>query len=693
VTSTVRRLATVLLAFATLSVSWAAPAHADPPRRLADQVTDRAGALGAGRTDVDTALARLQADTGLQLFVVIVASFDGLVAKDWAAETARVSDFGDGDALLAVAVEDRSWATDFPQDVGLTDAQIAEVGRSVEPALQRGDWSNAVVVAADGYRDAQSSGSSPALVGALCLVAAVIGGALIWVVLRRRKRATTAPQPQAGPAAPAGPPDPHAGTGTADLDARANALLIELDDDLRASDRELALATAQYGPAATATFQSALDAARADVAEAFRLRMTLDELPVPDDAAHRRILAEIIARCEAADASLDAESEEFDRLRDLESRIDEVTTQLRLRSAAVEAALPAADTALHTIMQRYGGPGVTAVARNVVAARERLAFATTALNPPDDADPASADPTGPADPAGVPGGARAEAALAARAAEQAVDQAEQLIAAIHRAGADLDAAHTAVDALIAEVQSELTAGRAAVAASGAGLAELAAAVAAAEQTLEAVRAAASAPTTDPIAAVQTLTEADSALDRALADARDLTERTARSRTMLAQALPVARAEVAAAGDFITTRRGAVQGPARASLAEAQRHLALAESLADGDPVGALAEAQQAHRRAAEAGQAARDDVQQWSGPGGFGGTGLGGGFGGGGFGGGRGFDAGSFAGAVLGGILAGGGRSGGGSGGGGWGGGGFGGSGSRGRRTGGGGRRSAGGRF
>jgi hypothetical protein len=194
-----------------------------------------------------------------------------------------------------------------------------------------------------------------------------------------------------------------------------------------------------------------------------------------------------------------------------------------------------------------------------------------------------------------------------------------------------------------------------------------------------------------VTAVATLQTADAALDEALAQARDAAERATRARGLLAQALPVARAEVAAAGDFITTRRGAVDAGARASLSEAQRHLALAESLAMTDPATALGEAQQAQQLAATAGQAARADVQGWNGYGG-------------GYGGQGGFDGGAFAGAVLGGILSGasrggrpgGGGFGGGGFGGGWGGGGFGGSASRGRRSGGGGgggRRGGGGRF
>ena len=227
----------------------------------------------------------------------------------------------------------------------------------------------------------------------------------------------------------------------------------------------------------------------------------------------------------------------------------------------------------------------------------------------------------------------------------------------------------------------MAAGRAAMAGGGSVPPGLAAAVTGAEQMVAEVRSELSAATPDPVAATARLQAADAALDHALAEARDAAERSARARSMLAQALPVARAEVSAANDFITTRRGAVDTGARASLSEAQRHLALAESLADSDPVSAVTEAQQAQRLAASAGQSARADVQNWGG----------GGYGGGGF------DSGSFAGAVLGGILSGGGRSRGGWGGGSsWGGGGFGGSGSRSRRTGssgGGGRRGGGGRF
>jgi hypothetical protein len=721
--TTARRALLALTAVAAVLLP-PAPALADPPSRLATQITDRADALTSGRTSVDQALSRLQADTGIQLFVVFVDSFDGTPAQEWTDETARLSDLGDRDALLAVATGDRAYAYSFPADPRISDSELTDVAENdIEPALSQEDWSGAVVGAATGLTTAATASSGPGLIWVLVIFVLVIVGAIIWVVVRRRRREAATP----APAQPSGP-------STEELTEQANALLIELDDDLRASERELQLAAAQYGAAATVRFRKALDDSRQDVAEAFRLRMTLDDVPAPTETTRRETLAQIIERCRTADARLDAESEDFDRLRDLEGRAAEVADSVEARLAPARASLPAAETAFQDLDSRYAGTTVTAVSTNAAQARERLIFAAdelaearaaladaaaaptiadsypspTGTGPfpagpqlpgspgpqlpgaepvpgkavPDKAVPGEAVPGEPGVPAypgnpAVPGGDRAEAALAVRAAEQAVDQAEQLIAAVHQATTDLAAARQAADALVIEVEAELTAGRTALAAGGTVPPGLAAAVTGAEQVLAEVRSQLAAPKPDPVAVVARLQAADSTLDQALAEARDAAERTARARAVLAQALPVARAEVAAASQFITTRLGAVDASARGSLSEAHRHLVLAESLADLDPAAALNEARQAQRLAASAGQYARNNVQNWDSGG---------------------YASDSFAGAVLGGLFSGGGGSSSR-----YRGGGYGGSSSRSRRTssggsrrsssGGGGRRGGGGRF
>ncbi|MDP9430174.1 MAG: TPM domain-containing protein, partial [Actinomycetota bacterium] len=179
-------------------------------------------------------------------------------------------------------------------------------------------------------------------------------------------------------------------------------------------------------------------------------------------------------------------------------------------------------------------------------------------------------------------------------------------------------------------------------------------------------------------------------EQALAVARDADQRAQRAAASLDQALLTARSGIAAASDFISTRRGAVGPEARTRLAEAQRHLDLAVAQGRTDPVGALREAQQADTLAQQALQQAQSDVAGWGGggygPAGYGPGGYGGGYGPGGFGGGYGgnrggVDLGSL---VLGGILFGGGfGGGGGSRGGGRRPGSFGGSRSRGRSGGG----------
>jgi uncharacterized membrane protein YgcG len=674
------RVAAALTALivAALTVLPAAPALGDQPFRLNEQLTDRSDVLGSRTGEAAAALQRLRAGTGLQLFVVFVHTFSGTPAQRWTDDTAVRSGLGDRDALLAVATHDREFAYSFAQNFPLSDATLAAVAATaIEPPLAQNDWAGAVIGASNGYAaalagqpipapaiqpgspDPDSGGSgNGALIGGLVVAGVVVLGLVAYAVMRRRRRAA--------PATAIG--KPVAGLPTAQLQDRANTLLIELDNELRSSEQELALAQGQYGAEPTAAFTAAVDSARSEVAEAFRLRMTLDEQP-GDDAATRATLTEIIRRCADADARLDAESDAFDRLREIEGQVEQLSAALTQRSTALSARLPAAESAAADLGRRYTGPAVATVAANPGQARERLGFVTTAL-----ARASSA----------VAAGRRPEAALAVRAAEEAVRQAETLVDGVDQAGTDLVAARAAADALLTEIDAEVVAARAAPQDPDGALA---AAATVGTDAAAAVRAGLQGPT-DPIADLHRLQAADAQLDRALGASRDQAERVARARAQLGQALPVARAEVAAADQYLTTRRAAVGTQPRTLLAEAHRQLARAEALAAEDPAAALAAAQDAGRLASAASQAAYTDVDAWQ-PGGWGQPRYGrGGVGG---------DA--LLGAMLGGILAGGGRSRyrGGWGGGGWGGG-FGGSGSRSRRSGGGGfggggRRGGGGRF
>jgi uncharacterized membrane protein YgcG len=689
-------LMSVLLAATVLAP--VTPAWADDPFRLEEQITDRVDALGDRRDEAQAALDQLRAETGLQLFVVFVDTFDRGPAEMWAERTASISGLGDRDGLLAVATGDRAYAYTVDQNFPLTDAQLEEVAATAtEPALAANDWAGAVIGTADGYRaavagqpvqppaivpgDPDPSGGSGLsgvlLVGCVLVVLLGVAGAVVAIWFARKRRP---------PAVITDPNDPNPGVATPALNDRANTALVELDDALRTSERELAMARDQYGPEATASFEAALSAARGEVAEAFRLRLLLDEEPAASDERERRpLLAEILRLSASADGRLDAEADAFDALQQTEANLEQELPRLGERRQALSSRLPEVEAALAGLTSRYAGAVLTAVLGNPEQARQRLTYATGTLEQA--AGEAAA-------------GRRPAAAVAVRGVGQALDQAAALLDAVGRAATDLDAARDGLPALVAEVETDLGAARTAQDAPGTPAeltGGLAAAITAAEQALAAARTALAAPTLDPLETGRRLREADTGLDTALEQVRDAQERVSRARAMLAQALPSARAEIAAAESFVNTRRGAVGGQARALLADAQRRLARAEELAEPDPVTALAEAQQAERLAEQAGVSARSDVDQWRTPGGYGPGGFAGP--------GSGSEAalGALAGAILGGILVGGGgprRGGFGGGFGGFGGGGFGGGGRRGGGGGfspggfgGSGRRGGGGRF
>ncbi len=673
-----RRLLAVLAPLAAVVLLGGGPALAEPPFDVPEQVTDRAGVLVGNESAVEAAVAELQAEEQLQLFVVYVDSFDGLDPDEWATRTAELSGLGGNDVLFAVAVEDRRYTYNPPADFRLSDQEIQElIASDVEPELTAGDFDGAAVAFAEGLGGGGDDGGSGlgtvAVVGG---IAAVAGGA--YLVTRSRRRRQGPPPPQRLER-----PDPHAGVPTEQLEAQASTALLELDEAVKTSRLDLDYARLQYGQEAVAGFAEALTASEQELARAFALRQQLDDEVGGREAGtaeltKRRLLAEMLQLTAAADARLDEQAEAFDRLRDLEGTAPQALDALASRATALRGRLPADEERFAALQRRYAPAALAPVADNLAQARARLDAAEQEIT----------------EARGEIAAGRAGAAVGdIRVAEDALAQTGTLLDAVARLGADLQAAEARVAQVRAETEEDLAEARALLAGgTGGGLRPQ---VARAEAALTAADAAlhpADGGRPDPMAALRRLEEADIALEQALGLARDADQRARRAAASLDQALLTARSGVAAAGDFIGTRRGAVGPEARTRLAEAQRHLDLAVAQGRTDPVGALREAQLADTLAQQALQQAQSDVAGWGGgygPGGYGPGGYGGGYGpggfGGGYGGGRGgVDLGSL---VLGGILFGGGGRGaggyGGSYGGGAGGGFDGGGGSRG-----GGRRS-----
>jgi hypothetical protein len=644
-------LGALFLALGTGLLAGPGVAAADPPFRAADRVTDRARLLDAAeRAQVTDAIQRLRDTTPYDLFVVYVHSFDGLDGQAWANTAAERSQLGADGVLLAVAVDDRAYGLSiddaFPLSRSTTDRIRSD---DVEPRLSREDWAGAAVALADGLRSGGDSGGSvvPWVVGG----AVVVGGGA-YALSRRRRKAT---RDTRAPDAPAPPADPFPGVTIEDLGYRSSQALLDVDDAVATSERELAAARGHFGDEAVAEFAAALEASRADMLAAFEIRQQLDDEVPEDEPAQRRMHAEILRLATAADHRLDSQVEAFDRLRGLEADAPGYVDRTAARLDALASRVPATEATWAALRSRYAASALEPVAENIPQARTLLEAARTEVGE------ARAAPS------------PAQAVVVGRAAEDALTQAETLLDGVPRRETELADAETRVPAARAEVEQDLAEAGALPTVDPAVVARARAAVTSAAE-------AAGAAQPDPLAALHLLDEAATALDHAIADARAAQDRNRRAAVALDQALVTAGSAVAAASDFIGTRRGAVGAQARTRLAEAQRHLQQASG--GGDPMAALREAQQADSMAQEALRLAQDDVSRWSGPSGGGG--------------GRssvGADLGSLVlGGILSGALGGGGghRGGGGFGNGGSGGGGrhspgsFGGSSSRGRRGGGG---------
>jgi tetratricopeptide (TPR) repeat protein len=588
---TLRTLLAVTAALALLVLGGAGPALAEPPQRLDQQVADLVG-VGVD-TEVDQALEELRTADGIQLFVVYVASFDGASGQEWADQAARLSQLGSRDVLFAVAVQDRAYGysvdSAFPRSADEIDDILAA---DVEPHLAAGDWSGAAVALADGLRGGRGG------IGAGTLLAAVVvlgAGAYLLLSWRRRKRAAPAPAP-AGP----GAGDEFTGVSTENLRYRASAALLEVDDAVRTSEQELHMARGQFGDEAVAEFQTALDRSRADLVGAFEIRQRLDDHEPEDEPTQRAMLADIIRSCRVADERLDEQSEAFDRLRDLERHGPEVVAELGTRLEALEGRVPHAQARLTELRARYAVSALAPVTDDVEQARRLLQVARAEVGEARTS---------------LEAGQRGAAAVDARAAEEAMTQAETLLAGITRLGSDLADAAARIDEARREAEQDLAEAQA-VLASGdpGGLAPVVARAKAALAAADDAMACDGGALPDPLAALRHLDEAEVALHDGLQAARDAQARASRAAAVLDQALLAARSGVAAAGDFITTRRGAVGSDARTRLAEAQRHLQQAVTLSRQDPENALREAQQADTLAQQALRLAQSDVSRWSGP-------------------------------------------------------------------------------
>lgn len=582
-----RSIQASLAALAALALLAApAPAAATAPIQLTGPVTDQVAAVAGDEDRIEEAIADLESDTGIGLYVAYIDDFGGYTTQEWADSTAVDSGLGTEDLLLVIATEERRYTWSVAAAFPLTDAQLnAVASERIAPELAEDDWAGAAIAAAEGYKAAYHGGSSGGSALTWVLVLLAIAAAVIGLVLWRRRRGT---------AKSVGAPS----TGqqrkltVEQLDNEANRLLVATDDAIRTSEQELGFAEAEFGADQTAAFAAVLETAKTELSASFKLRQELDDDVPETEPQQRDMLSSIIEKLVKANKDLDAKAAGFDKLRDLGQRAPEAAAALKARAAALAPKLAAARGAVADLQRRYPASACATVKDFPDTAEDRLRFAAAQLDAAE---------------AAVDAGERGRAAVLVRAAEEATAQAEQAVDAVARRAAELDDAAARLPGLLTEADAEADEAERLAAGSGA-----AAKAARLRGAVAAIRAAEGPQ--DPLEAVAAVERASAELDRELQAVRDAAQNAQRAREQLDRVLMSARSTAAAVEDYVNTNRGAVGPEARTRLNEAKQELSQALSLKEADPARALERAHRADELANAASAAAQRDVQGYLGP-------------------------------------------------------------------------------
>ena len=577
----------MLLTIVMTGLWLAAPSGAQPSFRLPGYVTDPAGVLtNSDRATVTSAVDKLYSERRIRLWVVYVDNFSGEGAVNWAKSTVAASELGDHDALLAVATGDRAYAFLVPTTLpGLSKTQVDKLRRDrIEPALRGGDWVGAAVTAANGLgKKASSSGRTSLLVVLGILIVAVL---IFLVVMRYRGR-----RRRADSLAAARRVDPTDAMALAAvpldaLDDLSRLMVVDVDNALRTSSNELALATEEFGEERTAPFTQAVSNAKTALSQAFTVRQQLDDSTPETPLQRRELLTRVIVSAAHADRELASQTEAFEKLRDLvinaPSRLDLLTRQyveLSARIAPTERRL----TELHN---EFDAHALASVSGNAAAAQERLVFADRNVSTARDlaAQTVRGQQTGLVD-------------------IRLLDSVDSAAGDIRHAVATLPSVKADLQAGIRSANEQL---QQTLKPTSPRTGEVIAARDAAARALETTNTGGAG---DPLAMFAQLSKADADLDQllaTLAQEQATADRIARS---LEQALFTAQSRVHAVSEYIDARRGSVGPEARTRLAEANRQLQAAYDRKTNNPTEAISYANAASTLAAKAQSLANSNVR------------------------------------------------------------------------------------
>lgn len=567
----------------------------EEPPHLYGMVTDLAGVLTAD----EVATIQMRLTEGEQagvasMWVVFVNDFGGMEAGDWAERTAKRTNLGSNQLLLAVAVKERSlWLYNPPLSPISDTAVDAIVQRDLQRAFSKNDWADGVIAAAKSLQNTPRKGAKSAPApsqsysgesggfgpGVFFLL---IGGLAIAVITFAAKFSSKNRRSQALAHIRGGKQ-----RSLAELRKDAGSALVDIDDALRSANDELGFAQAEFGIQQTDQFTSSLREAEDLAAKAFAIQRDLDGAdPQPADAEAR--YRQVLELTGEAEEKLQAHVQQFTEMRNMRSRVDQVLAELDTRALEVRGRLEGARSVLNTLVHRFPAEALGSFQHNPARAREFLDTARRAID---------------AGKARVGADDRDAAVVQARLAQGAVSQAAQLLDAVYNADEMLADAQKRLPEAINSISSDIVDANRLVTDQSGMQPQLTAAQNAIANGHEAQHGG------DPVAALQQLTQAENALDQALEPYRDAEAKQLRAKERVTNQLADLDNQLQRVNTLLHTHRRTIGSQARLAFSQATELARQAHAEKERDPQRAVQLCSQALSHAKQAEQLAVADAQ------------------------------------------------------------------------------------
>ena len=303
----------------------------------------------------------------------------GQDAVNWAERTRRSAISSDQDAILAIATGDRAYALQCRAHQRASGDSDALRRNAIEPATARkrlGRRRDSRGQRAQHGIVADVDGFGFTWVGMLVVLAIIAVAVLVlWLWSAAASPQAAGGRIRGGPRVDPADPSALAAVPIDALDDLSKSIVVDVDNAVRTSDNELALAVEEFGDKDTAPFSRAVATPR----PRWRRRSTCARSSTtryPRRPQQRRdLLTRVVVAAAKADRELDAQREAFEQLRDLvinaPTRLDALTQQMVDLTARIEPS----EQALAALHNQFADTALASVAGNVETAKQRLAFA------------------------------------------------------------------------------------------------------------------------------------------------------------------------------------------------------------------------------------------------------------------------------------------------------------------------------